>query len=305
MKLKPKKSLGQNFLVDENVINIITNLGNINSNSTILEIGPGTGNLTEKLILKKPKKIILVEKDKNLSENLKRKFNGKVEVINNDFLDLSIIDLNYKNLSIFGNLPYNVASEILVKIIKSRESFYYEKMVFMFQKEVAERIIAKQNTKNYSRISIISQWKLNIRKIKDISPNCFYPKPKVQSSILEFFPKKNYTKFNEIQNLEYISKIFFRFRRKMIKKPLNILFKDINRISEKFQINLNDRPQKLSPETYYKICSEYENQLNNFSTWFWIFLLSNWNNLLFSIFVIISFSSRKQVSKSSFITTKS
>ena len=92
MKLKPKKSLGQNFLVDDNVINIITNLGNINKNSTILEIGPGTGNLTEKLILKKPKKIILVEKDKNLSENLKKKFNGKVEVINKDFLDLSIID---------------------------------------------------------------------------------------------------------------------------------------------------------------------------------------------------------------------
>ena len=93
MKLKPKKSLGQNFLVDDNIINIITNLGNINKNSTILEIGPGTGNLTEKLILKKPKRIILVEKDKNLSENLKKKFNGKVEVINKDFLDLSIIDI--------------------------------------------------------------------------------------------------------------------------------------------------------------------------------------------------------------------
>ena len=136
----------------------------------------------------------------------------------------------------------------------------------MFQKEVAERIIAKQNTKNYGRISIISQWKLNIRKIKDISPNCFYPKPKVQSSILEFFPKKNYTKLNKIQNLEHVSKIFFRFRRKMIKKPLRILFKDINKISEKFQINLNGRPQKLSPETYYKICSEYENQISRLST---------------------------------------
>ena len=114
--------------------------------------------------------MILVEKDKNLSENLKNKFNGKVEVINKDFLDLSIIEKNYKNLSIFGNLPYNVASEILVKIIKSNKSFIMIKIVFMFQKEVAERIIAKQNTKNYSRISIISQWKLNIRKIKDISP---------------------------------------------------------------------------------------------------------------------------------------
>ena len=267
MKLKPKKSLGQNFLVDNNVINKITNLGNINKNSTILEIGAGSGNLTEKLILKKPKKIILVEKDKNLSENLKRKFSSKVEVINKDFLDLSMIDLKCTNLSVFGNLPYNVASEILIKIIKSDESFYYEKLVFMFQKEVAERIIAKQNTKNYSRISIISQWKLNIKKIKDISPSCFYPKPKVQSSILEFLPKKNYTKFNKIQNLEYISKIFFRFRRKMIKKPLKILFKDMNEISKKLQINLNDRPQKLSPETYYKICSEYENQLSNLSTW--------------------------------------
>ena len=266
MKLKPKKSLGQNFLVDDNVLNIITSLGNINNNSTILEIGPGTGNLTERLILKKPKKLILIEKDQNLSENLKRKFNDKVEVINKDFLSLPIIDLKCKNLSIFGNLPYNIASEILFKIIKTNESFFYERLVFMFQKEVAERIIAKQNTKNYSRISIISQWKLNIKKIKDISPNCFYPKPKVQSSILEFFPKTNYTKFNDIQNLEYISKIIFRFRRKMIKKPLNILFRDINKISEKFQINLSDRPQKLTPETYYKICREYENQLSKLST---------------------------------------
>ena len=266
MRLKPKKSLGQNFMVDDNVLNIITNLGNINTNSTILEIGPGTGNLTEKLILKKPKRIVLVEKDKSLSKNLEKKFNGKAEVINKDFLDLSIANIKYKDLLIFGNLPYNVASEILVKIIKSNKDFYYKKLVFMFQKEVADRIIAKRDTKNYSRISIISQWKLNIRKIKDISPNCFYPRPKVQSSILEFFPKKNYPNFYDIQNLEYISKIFFRFRRKMIKKPLRILFKDISKISEKLQINLNDRPQKLSPETYYKICGEYENQLSKLST---------------------------------------
>ena len=266
MKLKPKKSLGQNFLIDENITKIITNLGNINENSTILEIGPGTGNLTEKLISKKPKQIILVEKDNSLCKDLKNKFSDKVEVINKDFLDLSIKNIKYKNLSIFGNLPYNVATEMLIKIIKSDESFCYDKLIFMFQKEVAERIIAKKNTKNYGRISIISQWKLNIRKIKDISPNCFYPKPKVQSSILEFFPKKNYTKFNEIQNLEYITKIFFRFRRKMIKKPMKIIFKDIYKVSEKFQINLNDRPQKLSPETYYKICREYENQVSNFLT---------------------------------------
>ena len=148
MILKPKKSLGQNFLVDDNILDIIANLGNINKNSTILEIGPGTGNLTEKLISKKPKKMILVEKDKNLIKNLENKFNDKVEIINKDFLDLSIIDKKYRNLSIFGNLPYNVATEILVKIIKNNESFYYDKLVFMFQKEVAERIIAKQNKRD-------------------------------------------------------------------------------------------------------------------------------------------------------------
>ena len=102
MKFKPKKSLGQNFLVDDNVLDIITNLGNINANSTILEIGPGTGNLTEKIILKKPKRIVLVEKDESLSKNLEKKFSGKVEVINKDFLDLSIANIKCKNLLIFS-----------------------------------------------------------------------------------------------------------------------------------------------------------------------------------------------------------
>ena len=211
MKLKPKKSLGQNFLVDDNVINIITNLGNINSNSTILEIGPGTGNLTEKLILKRPKKIILVEKDKNLSENLKRKFNGKVEVINNDFLDLSIVDIKYKNLSIFGNLPYNVSTEILAKWIVNldNEDFWFDALILMFQKEVAERIISKFNSSKYGRLSILTNWKLEINKICDVKPACFTPKPKVDSSLLFLKPKKSFRHFKNPKNLEKITRIFF------------------------------------------------------------------------------------------------
>ena len=259
MNLKPKKSLGQNFLVDKNVLNIITDVGKIEKNSIILEIGPGTGNLTEKLLIKNPKKIILIEKDKKLSEHLKKKFNNKVEIVNKDFLKLSLFELRYYNLIIFGNLPYNIASEILIKIIKCSEDFYYNKMILMFQKEVAERIIAKHNTKKYGRISIIAQWKLDIKKIIDISSNCFYPKPKVQSSLLEFSPKKNYIKFKNIENLENISRIFFRYRRKMIKKPLKMLFPKIDEICKKLEINLSDRPQKLRPEIYYNICKEYEN----------------------------------------------
>ena len=100
MNLKPKKSLGQNFLVDKNVLNIIADLGKIEKNNIILEIGPGTGNLTEKLLIKNPKKIILIEKDKKLSEHLKKKFNNKVEIVNEDFLKLSLFELKYYNLII-------------------------------------------------------------------------------------------------------------------------------------------------------------------------------------------------------------
>ena len=96
----------------------------------------------------------------------------------------------------------------------------------MFQKEVADRILAEDNSKNYGRLSIFSSWKLNIKKIMDIYPSSFFPKPKVMSSLLIFEPKNNYIKFKNSKNLEHITNVFFNQRRKMIKKPLNILFKN-------------------------------------------------------------------------------
>ena len=128
----------------------------------------------------------------------------------------------------------------------------------MFQKEVADRIVSKMNNSNYGRLSVISQWRFSVKKIIDISAKCFYPKPKIESSLLHFFPKKNITNLKS-KNLELITRIFFNHRRKMVKKPLYELFKDPLSVSKKFGIDLKLRPQNLSPETYYLLAQEYEN----------------------------------------------
>ena len=128
----------------------------------------------------------------------------------------------------------------------------------MFQKEVADRIIAKYNNSNYGRLSILANWKLNVSKISDVKSSSFYPKPKIDSSILFFTPKNNFYKFKDAKNLEKITRIFFNNRRKMIKKPFNQIFNGDLKILEKLKIDLNLRPQNLDIETYCKLTEEYE-----------------------------------------------
>ena len=174
MKIAPKKSLGQNFLIDKSVIERICNSGSITENNNILEIGPGTGNLTEFMLQRKPKKFHVIEKDERLIKKLKERFDKKLTIINHDILDYDLKLLSDKDLVIFGNLPYNISSQILANFINySYSEFSYKKLVLMFQKEVADRILAKDNSKNYGRLSIFSSWKLNIKKIMDINPSSF------------------------------------------------------------------------------------------------------------------------------------
>ena len=190
--IKTKKSLGQNFLIDKNILEKITTVTNI-KDKTILEIGPGTGNLTTYILKKNPKKIFVIEKDDNLAFNLINKFDNKLTIINDDILKIDEKILFKDKVIVFGNLPYNISTEILNKwIINLDEDFWFESLVLMFQKEVADRIIAKFNTSNYGRLSIICNWKLNIRKILDIKPGAFFPIPKVDSSLLFFIQKKFY-----------------------------------------------------------------------------------------------------------------
>ena len=128
----------------------------------------------------------------------------------------------------------------------------------MFQKEVADRIISNYNSKNYGRLTILANWKLEIKKICDIKPSCFSPRPKIDSSLLYFTPKEKFSTLNDPKNLEKITRIFFMHRRKMIKKPYKILF-DINTaVASKLKIDLNLRPQNLNFETYLNLAKEYE-----------------------------------------------
>ena len=188
---RPKKSLGQNFLIDKNILNKIISTGEITREDIVLEIGPGTGNLTKLLISKKPKKIIVIEKDNKLSKMLSTNFKSEIQIINKDILEIPNEFFRDQNFIIFGNLPYNISSQILASLCLN-PLLSSSKLIFLFQKEVADRIIAKVNTKNYGRLSILSNWKFNIEKICDIEPDSFNPKPKVMSSLLKFLPKKKF-----------------------------------------------------------------------------------------------------------------
>ena len=132
----------------------------------------------------------------------------------------------------------------------------------MFQKEVADRIIAETNTSAYGRLTILSNWKLNIKKIIDIKPESFSPRPKIDSSLLLFTPKNDYFELKNAKNLETITRVFFSQRRKMLKKPFNQIFSNAKEVSEKFKINLNLRPQNLEPKIYYELVKEYESLRN-------------------------------------------
>ena len=258
MHIKAKKSLGQNFLIDREVLEKIVSITDI-TDKDVLEIGPGSGNLTTYILKQKPKKFYVVEKDDDLALLLKEKFDTQIEIINDDILKISEDKISDQKLSVFGNLPYNISTEILSRwILNIGSNFWFENLVLMFQKEVADRIISEFNNSKYGRLSILSSWKLNVKKIIDIKPQSFSPRPKIDSSLLLFTPKKNFFTLKDPKNLEMITRVFFSQRRKMLKKPFNQVFTHGKQVAEKYGIDLNLRPQNLEPETYFKLVKEYE-----------------------------------------------
>jgi len=264
--LKAKKSLGQNFLIDKNIIKKIIEIGNINKNKIVMEIGAGYGNLTKGIVSMSPKKIFAIEKDKKLALFLKKKFNNydNIEIINRDVLNIIEKDNLEQNIIVFGNLPYNVSTKILASLILLEKwPPWYEILILMFQKEVAERIVAKTQTKEFSRLSVLSNWRLEIKEHFNVSNNSFFPKPKITSTVLSFIPKKN-NQFNlrNPKNLEKVTRTLFSNRRKMINKNFNKLFNKNKSVTKNLNINLNKRPEELSNEMFYKIAEQYEKLSN-------------------------------------------
>ena len=248
--MRAKKSLGQNFIHDENFLiklnkSIISKAG-----TSIIEIGPGKGALTKYLTRKKYKQIILIEKDSKLIKYLEQYRNKKISIINRDALNFDLHNLNINNDSIIvGNLPFNISSQLLVKWTKfDYWPPFYQKMYLMFQKELGERIIAKENSKSYGRISVLSQSRFNIKKLFIAPSGIFTPKPKVDGIVLEFSPIKKY-KDIEIKKLETVLRKAFLHRRKKIRSSL----KEYKDILELNNFNLDLRAENLTTDDYCKL----------------------------------------------------
>ena len=179
--------------------------------------------------------------------------------MNKDILDCYNNFEFKKPIKVFGNLPYNISTKILISFIKIHNlKNKFKKFIFVFQKEVADRILSEENTKDYGRLSILTSWKMEKQKEIDINPTFFYPKPKVWSTLITLTPKLEIENINKVKHLEHITNIFFNQRRKMIKKPMKQLFKDFENVAKILKIDLSLRPQNLSLNKYLEICKMYE-----------------------------------------------
>ncbi len=254
---KHKKRLGQNFLINKDIIKKIADIGIINKDANIIEIGPGSGSLTEELLKRKPKKIFAIEFDKDLSNYLE-KIKNNYQNFNYEISNALTFDekkIFKKNSIIFGNLPYNISLKLLIKWIYSDPwPPFYDQMILMFQKEVAERIVATSNNKKYGRISILTNARLDVKFHFNISKKEFNPEPKVDSSVLSFTPKKNTNfKLKDLNILSDLTKIIFNTKRKMISKTLKKILNEKELKIIDFNNIKNLRPENLDFSFYYKL----------------------------------------------------
>ena len=252
----PKKSLGQNFLIDRNITNkIVSMIPNI-SEKHILEIGPGVASLSLPILEKSPKQFSCIEFDKRcvtfLTENIAPHFSN-MSIFHANALEFDETILSdHSKLTLIANLPYNIASVLLVKWLE--KIYLFDKLVLMFQKEVAERICAPVNTKKYGILSVLSQYLCKCHIEFNISPNCFYPPPKVSSSIVVLEPKNNVTDLLEsFMPLKNLVKILFNTRRKTIYNNLKKIRPTPETTLEQAKINKNLRPENLSIDDFIKL----------------------------------------------------
>ncbi len=248
MNFRIKKKYGQHFLKNKDIVKKIVEIENL-SNEFVIEIGPGLGSLTKEIINQDPKKLICIEKDISLKPYINHLFdkNRNAEIIFEDALKINFNEkFKKRNFILIGNLPYNIATTLIINWLKYINVF--NAIVVMVQKEVADRLIAKVSTSNYSRISILAQSFCDVKKKLDIEPTNFYPKPKVTSSVITIHAKKNinidYEKLNSLLKYSFFS------RRKKIKNNLIKYFPNAKEIFEKNKLNLNLRPQDFSPDEF-------------------------------------------------------
>ena len=255
---KARKRFGQNFLTDQNIINRIVTSINAKPSDRLIEIGPGQGAITQQLIQACPQ-LQVIELDRDLIPILLAQFAKYPEfaIHQQDALrfDFETLMIGEQPLRIVGNLPYNISLKLLIKWIYSDPwPPFYDQMILMFQKEVAERIVATSNNKKYGRISILTDARLDVKFHFNISKKEFNPEPKVDSSVLSFTPKKNTNfKLKDLNILSDLTKIIFNTKRKMISKTLKKILNEKELKIIDFNNIKNLRPENLDFSFYYKL----------------------------------------------------
>lgn len=250
--MKAKKSLGQNFLIDSEVINKIVDEVSACDSDLIIEIGPGRGALTSKL-KKKGCNIIAYELDKDLKNILSKLEDDKLHVIYKDFLNSNIKDdikdIKYNNLYLVGNLPYYITTPIIEHVIK--ENINFTKFTIMIQKEVADRFMAHAKTKDYGYITLVLKYYFEINKVCDVSKYAFDPVPKVESSVISFTPRKNKVDVKADSYFKFL-KNAFRMKRKNLRNNLNGIYdlEKLEEVLEKYGLDLTVRAEELSEEIF-------------------------------------------------------
>ena len=261
-EIAPKKKFGQNFLTDQTVLERIIKSAGPLENKSILEIGGGSGNLTKHLLKAKPKKILVIEIDKDYIyplENILKSESVETQLISQNVLDTDVYSYFSEPPVIFGNLPYNISTKILTNLLAPKSGKgKWEILFLMFQLEVANRIVAMPNTKQYGRLSLFSQFYSCPSLQFQISRTSFFPVPKVESALVKFQRNnKNNNKYNSVLFQEIIRKSF-QGRRKLIKNTLKTSYRNISAIMEKCNIPQDSRPENVTLEQFCELTHAIE-----------------------------------------------
>ncbi len=257
--LNAKKTLGQNFLLDLNLTQKIAQAAGVTNQDTVIEIGPGPGGLTRALLKTSAPKVIAIEIDEraiHLLEELKNIAPHRLDILQGDALTINLPDISSAPRKIIANLPYNVATSLLIRWLKQADAF--SSMTLMFQKEVAERITAQPGSKSYGRLSIMSQAQATCKRLFDLPPSAFTPAPKVTSSIVHFVPHRAVVDPKLYQSLELVTKFAFGQRRKMLRSSLKGLNVNVMELLEKSTIESTQRAEELNLHDFLRLAQTFQ-----------------------------------------------
>jgi len=259
-QLSAKKNLGQNFLLDLNLTSKIARSAGDLSSHTIVEIGPGPGGLTRGLLMQGAKKVIAIERDERALpalEQISSAYPGRLEIIAGDALQINWPEIVDGPTKIVANLPYNIATALLVGWL-TQESWppWFSSLTLMFQKEVAERIVASPGSKTYGRLSVLSQWRADAQKLFDVPARAFTPAPKVTSSIVHITPHPSARFDCQISALEKITKAAFGQRRKMLRASLKSILPNPQKVLEDAGIDPTKRAEQLEIKDFCQLAKQ-------------------------------------------------